>query len=111
MTDATGVTWSIPWTNIRKIAAFKRDLFTTDVICWELELKEPFRRGWEEFRLFETNEEIEGFQSVVDEAIRRNMVDPHWIGLVMQPAFATCWTVIYDSSVPGSTEVHSPTEH
>ena len=50
MTDATGVTWSIPWTNIRKIAAFKRDLFTTDVICWELELKEPFRRGWEEFR-------------------------------------------------------------
>ena len=108
-TDNERTTWCIPWTNVRKIAAFKRDLFTTDLICWELELDRPFWRGcWDQIRFVEINEEMEGFQGVVDAAVRRKLVDPHWVGLVMQPAFATCWTVIYDSSVPKAADVDSP---
>ena len=109
--DSTGTTWRIAWTNIRKIAAFKRDLFSTDLICWELELKEGFRRGWEEIKVIEIDEEIEGFQGVFEEAVRRNMVAPNWLALVMQPAFATNWTIIYDSSVPGSADSHVSPAH
>src|ERR1700687_5457122 len=70
---STGQVWRIAWTNICKIAAFKRDLLSTDLICWEIELKEGFRRGWEEIKVIEIDEEMEGFQGVFEEAVRRNM--------------------------------------
>jgi hypothetical protein len=74
-TDSAGEARRIPWANVRKIAAFKRDLFATDLICWAIELAEPFRRGEQEIRIVEIDEEIDGFKAVADEAARRNMVD------------------------------------
>ena len=92
--------WAVPWASIRKIAAFKRDEISTDLICWEIEFDAGDGPG-----LVEIHEELVGFQDVVDEALRRKMADPKWVSLVMQPAFATCWTVIYDSSVSNPTSV------
>jgi hypothetical protein len=94
--------WTASWAAIRKIAAFKRDEISTDLICWEIEFDE---RGqpWH----VEIHEELEGFQDVVNEALRRKIVDPLWVRLVMQPPFATCWTVIYDASMSRSPEGHS----
>ena len=83
----------IPWTSIRKITAFKRDLFTTDLICFYFELE----NGDD----IEFDEEMKGWQQFVEElACRLPGFMKDWWSKVVQPAFVENATVIYDSQRP-----------
>jgi hypothetical protein len=78
----------VAWADVRGIAAFKRDLFTTDEICL------GFRMNDNEYVV--VSEEDAGFEAL------REYVESHfenvnrdWHQAVMLPAFARCWTAVW----------------
>ena len=84
---------TVRWSEVRKIIAYKYDLFAYDEICIGF-LKEPDADGW-----LEISEEWKGFR----EAIRRMeeifpSIPKDWFNEIMVPAFERKETVIYQSS-------------
>ena len=81
------------WREVDKIAVFKDDLVTYDLICME------FIIGTKN-EVFEVNEEVEGFWEMVK---RIKEVHPtsrqDWEAIVVKPAFARNPTVIYERPV------------
>ncbi len=78
------------WDDVNEIVAFKRDLGTTDRVCFEFHLKSKHDV------VYETNEEVKGFQELVKrlESIFPTF-DKNWPQKVIKPAFATNRTVIF----------------
>lgn len=73
---------AIEWSAVSAVHAFKRDLFTTDLICLcfeggrnALEINEE-QQGWTEL--------VEALPSRLDGCLRQE----EWLGQVMKPAFA-----------------------
>ena len=71
---------SIPYVEVKKISAFKRDLGTVDLICFEITL--------ESGQNVEVNEEMEGFSDLVSQFTQDSRFDKNWRKRVVNPAFA-----------------------
>jgi hypothetical protein len=80
---------TVTWTKVSCINAFKRDLFSLDLICFE------FYQDVAE-RPVEVDEQMEGFKLLSDILPKRfNGFDENWFSKVFQPAFATNLTEIW----------------
>ncbi len=79
--------FSLRWNDIQEIVAFKRDLFTTDLVCFSFSTSDAS---------FEVNEEVRGFSSL-ESALGKELpgFDNTWRYKVIKPAFAPNRAVIY----------------
>lgn len=86
----------IHWNEVLSSSAFKIDLMTVDCICMALELTEE--------RTFELNEEMKGWDSLV-EALPTYLLgfkkSEEWFSEVAFPAFETNLTPLYTKSEQG----------
>jgi len=74
--------WSLPWSKIRKIQAYKRDCHITDLICLDIETDGG--------RQFEVNEEMDGWREMQGAlAARFGIQEDAWFAEVAVPAFET----------------------
>lgn len=87
--DANGNPYPVTWSNVRGISAFKRDIFSYDLICFEFHLIDK--------NLFlEVNEEMEGFGLLLKALPSRfEGFDTEWWSKVVKPAFVTNFTEIW----------------
>lgn len=79
----------IPWTNIQKVAAFKRDCYTVDLICIAFETPDS---------VYEINEEMASWPAFVQEIATHLpgcLKAEEWYEAVMFPAFETNRTMLY----------------
>ena len=92
-----GETLAIAWADVAEIATFKRDLYIYD------DIRLSFRRRGTDLWL-EISEECAGFPEMAAEMRRRfPTIDEAWYLDVMQPPFATNYTLLYgpiDNSHP-----------
>jgi len=80
--------------DVNEVVAFKRDLFTEDLICVQI----TFGHGNHE-RTEEIHEEMRGFDEVMAHLARQLPgFDRDWRMKVVKPAFEAIWTVLYRSS-------------
>src|ERR1043165_3008797 len=80
----------IAWQDVVRVQVFKRDLYVVDLICLSVLLKDN--------RSVEINEEMEGWESVVDklpEYLSGCQKFGEWFLVVAFPAFKANDTVIY----------------
>jgi hypothetical protein len=80
----------IAWRDTIRIEAFKRDLFTVDLICLTFVLRDD--------KALEVNEEMDGWKSLAEklpEYLRDCQTLEEWFPAVAFPAFKTNRTVIY----------------
>ncbi len=87
---STGTVGGVRWDRLRRIDAFKRDLFTEDLVC--LAFTQDDVAGY-----LEVNEDVEGFWDLV-RRIKQRLPgsDQTWEQEVVQPAFARSHRVIYE---------------
>jgi hypothetical protein len=71
----------IPFSQVTRVSAFKRDLGTVDLICFEIEVRGE--------KPLEVNEEMGGFEDLVARFAKDPKFDKHWRERVVKPAFAT----------------------
>jgi hypothetical protein len=80
----------IQWRDIKKITAYKVDLFTTDEICMDIMLAQDSvtiseeAGGWPAF----SAAVLQQFPSILKD----------WEGVIAQPPFATNLTILYEAS-------------
>ncbi|HEY3328928.1 MAG TPA: hypothetical protein VGK19_02820 [Capsulimonadaceae bacterium] len=79
---------SVAWPGIQIIVAHKRDLITTDLVCFEIVLDDG--------SVIEVNEEMDGFEKFLT-VLERTFAsfDRNWPDKVLLPAFAPNRTMIY----------------
>ncbi len=100
----------INWNHIKEIIAYKRDLFTTDLICIGFHLTG-------DGNLYEVHEEMLGYKKLAETIESRFEVNPKdWWSKVAFPAFETNATVIWQKEnrnqqqVQGDPATISPSE-
>jgi hypothetical protein len=82
---------SVMWDDVISIAAFKRDLFTVDLICLVMTLKND--------AAVQVDEEMNGWDSLVQTLpayLRGCKKYEEWFQTVAFPAFQTNLTVLYE---------------
>ena len=82
--------WSLKWDEIARVVAFKRDLFSTDLICF------GFQRFDRQDAVWCIHEEMLGFKEFVVDLER--VTDGAWPDQfkdVAHPAFEQCWTELW----------------
>jgi hypothetical protein len=83
---------TIAWTDVEEIHAFKRDLFTVDLICIE------FRLG--ENRIVEIHEEMVGYHDLQPWLQKKfPEIQANWFTTVAFPAFVTNYTMIWKKPI------------
>jgi hypothetical protein len=86
--------FEISWQEITHIVAYKKDLLTTDLVCFDIETGRA-----DNLRTFTIHEEAEGFE-LLDAEFGRVLTgyNSMWRIKVIQPPFATNRTTIYEST-------------
>jgi hypothetical protein len=86
---------SARWDDVLRLLAYKRDEFTTDLVCLDIEL-----RGG---RILSVHEEVPGWEDFLD-AAERALPDMHsfrsWFPQVAQPPFARSEHVVFEREAP-----------
>jgi hypothetical protein len=83
----TGLTrYEIPLNEIVEVVAFKADCISIDTVCVEI-----VAGGLH----YETNEDCQGFWTMVDELLHILQGDAEWRDKVVLPGFEECRTVVY----------------
>lgn len=78
----------LQWSEIKEVTAFKRDLLTTDLVCFEVMTTKGL--------LYEFNEDVPGFELWVSEMQRTLLgFDSSWRDRVISPPFAPNRTAIF----------------
>ena len=78
----------LKWSDVHELVAFKRDIFTTDLICLGI------RFGKDQW--IEIDEEMTGFKIFIDAmSIHFNLREPAWWSKVAFPAFKTNTTTLW----------------
>ena len=80
--------WRAAWSEVRRITAYKIDLFTVDEIRVEFALQSG--------DALVIAEESPGFEALMLELVQRFPSATGWHGKVVQPAFASRVTVLYE---------------
>jgi hypothetical protein len=88
------------WRGVRRVVAFKRDLYTTDAIMLLLELDGPAPR------LLELSEEWPGFADLLGSMEGTLGISPAWYIEIMTPVFEATPRVLYERA--GLPSVVSP---
>jgi hypothetical protein len=87
--DEDRIRFSLPWSDIREVVAFKHDNFSYDEII--VGFKTENDCGY-----FEVSEEFTGYASLLDELPRRLPgIKTEWFVEVAIPAFATNLTILW----------------
>ena len=94
-----GSRFAVRWRDILRVVAFERDQFTTDLLCLAFEA-----HGWPAGTQYEVNEEIHGFEALVNVMSQQLSLRPNWRRDVLQPAFAANPTVIFESKARSSSD-------
>ena len=83
----------VEWDKISKVATYKADLLTTDLICLEIHII-----GDE--KIYEVHEEMKLFSDFC-QALSDNLdlINSNWYMDVMLPAFKTNYTIIYKKKI------------
>lgn len=83
--------WSLRWDQVVRLIGYKIDNVATDCVCFNLQLDDTAERVWY------IDEETPGFQEIVPQLdhLTNNAFTEKWPSIV-QPAFATCWTVVWE---------------
>jgi hypothetical protein len=81
---------STRWSCITGIAAFKRDLLTTDMICLQFQLDDG--------SCIETDEEMVGYRQFIDIVTAKFRLTPNWWSDVAFPAFKTNMSTLWSAS-------------
>src|SRR5437588_9509851 len=84
--------FQIRWNQIVRIVAIKRDLVTTDLVCFQIYYDADVQR------VVEINEEMEGFEDFARTLVARNMIESGWRQFVVKPAFEPNTTVLFEVS-------------
>ena len=81
----------LKWDQVNRIAVYKKDEFTTDLICIEFGLPENM--------VVTLHEELEGYHSVVQAMnIQFEGIEKDWYSKIVQPVFERNYRVIYETS-------------
>jgi hypothetical protein len=87
--DGSSIKVSVPWSDVVSVSAFKRDIYTYDLICIALETAEG---------CLEVNEDMEGWGAMVDalpEHLPGTPDNTEWWEKVALPPFVTNWTTLF----------------
>ena len=87
---ADGAVVNVQWASVRRAAAYKRDLYTTDAIMLALELDPPGPA------MLEVSEEWVGFADLFEGMERALGVSPAWYLEIMVPAFEATPRILYE---------------
>src|SRR5262245_40587189 len=83
----------LEWASVQKAVAFKRDLWTVDMVCLALETRDSL--------VLELNEEMVGWQEYI-EALPKHLDGARpcaeWFPEVVVPAFKTNSTLVFERS-------------
>jgi hypothetical protein len=93
--DTDLVTPVLPWSDIVRVWAFKRDLFAVDLVCLRFEANGD--------RAYEVNEEMAGWTELVaalPERIPGSLSREAILDMVVLPAFATKEVLVFERQVP-----------
>ncbi len=94
VTTSKNIVHLIPWRKIEEVHAFKRDLFTVDLICLALKLTD-------EDGYFEVHEEMHGYHDMLKVLPDRLPgYTESWYSDVAFPAFGTNLRLIWKSGSP-----------
>ena len=85
---------SVAWDDVVEVVAFKRDVFSYDVICLGFRVI-----GTEQF--IEVGEDFPGYATFLNVVESRFALAGNWWHSAAFPAFATNWSTIWASSVNG----------
>ncbi len=88
--DARGTTVEVRWSAVRRAAAYKRDLLTTDEIIVVFELDAPSQH------VIEVAESWPGFAILFEGMERALGVSPDWYMNIMLPVFEQTPTMLYE---------------
>lgn len=92
ITSGKGDASELPWSEVEEVHAYKRDLFTTDLICLAFK-----KSGKEEY--YEIHEEMGGYHDLLEVLQRRlPKFTLEWIFDVAIPAFETKRQIIWKRS-------------
>ncbi len=81
--------WRANWASVRRVSAYKVDLFIVDEIRVEFLMHDGAVRV--------VTEEDAGFETLMDQLVRRFPSTSGWQSKVLQPPFASQRTVLYSS--------------
>ncbi len=90
---ADGKDAAVNWADVQQIVAFKRDLFSSDLICLAFALRAGCQSG---AAFVELDESMEGFQELFGPLERVFGVSPTWYNDIMVPVFETKMTVLFE---------------
>jgi hypothetical protein len=92
ITSSHGDTSELQWSEVKEVHAYKRDLFTTDLICLAFK-----RAGKEEY--YEIHEEMSGYHDLL-EVLQTRLPNftLNWFSDVAFPAFETKHRIIWRRS-------------
>ncbi len=92
ITRDNGDALELRWSEVEEVHAYKRDLFTTDLICLAFK-----KSGREEY--YEIHEEMAGYHDLLD-ALPRHLpkFTLEWILAVAVPAFETSHQIVWKKS-------------
>jgi hypothetical protein len=96
--DSGGARYPVRWASITKIAAYKRDLLTTDEIMLAIEVTEA------PGMVQEVSEEWRCFPDLFAPMEQQLGVSPAWYREIMTPAFETSFRVLYERQRPSEVE-------
>lgn len=95
--DYTGFSWAgespwrATWSEVKRITAYKIDHLTVDEIRVDFALQDDITRI--------ITEECAGFDALMLELVRRFPSVSGWHGRVVQPAFASCVSILYERGI------------
>lgn len=86
---------SVVFDEVLEITAFKRDLLTTDIVCFAIK---TYHKG--RITVVEINEEMPGFDTLSEKLSSLPGYVSNWRQLVVEPAFKENRTVIFSRPLP-----------
>jgi hypothetical protein len=87
--DGSVVKDAFTWSDVVRVSAFKRDVFSYDLICFEFETVGGF---------VEVGEDMEGWRILIDTLpvnLPGILAEDDWFAKVALPPFATNWTTLF----------------
>lgn len=80
----------VDWMQVKKIEAFKQDLFSYDLLCMEFTLLNE--------EIIEVNEDVDNFELMINDMNKYCCVDDEWKNKVIDGAFLPNNFSVYDKS-------------
>ena len=101
--NGKGESHAVTWNSVNLIRAFKRDLFSVDLICLEFQQDEG--------RVIEVDEHMAGYKDLIKVlSVHFKGIDQGWYLKVVQPAFELCLTEVWRRRKEGKDGINGITK-